>query len=254
MDYAALRDRMVQKQLRGRDIGDERLLAVMEDLPRHLFLPERLWDRAYDDGALPIEAGQTISQPYIVARMTELLALTGNETVLEVGTGSGYQAAVLGRLAATVWTIERHEALAAAARRVLAQLGIENVRSVVGDGTLGLPEAAPFDAIIVTAGAPGVPAALREQLKPGGRMVIPIANLDAQELLLIEKVPVAEDALAALDAAAAASTGVTPAVPGAGPGGPAADASGGAIPCRFRETTVLGCVFVPLVGEQGYPE
>ncbi len=168
MDYAALRHRMVQKQLRGRGIRDERLLAVMEDLPRHVFLPKRLQDRAYDDSPLPIAEGQTISQPYIVARMTELLALTGTETVLEVGTGSGYQAAVLGRLAATVWTIERHEELAAAARRTLADLGIENVRSVVGDGTLGLPEAAPFDAIIVTAAAPGVPPALREQLRPGG--------------------------------------------------------------------------------------
>jgi protein-L-isoaspartate(D-aspartate) O-methyltransferase len=226
MDYAALRHRMVEKQLRGRGISDERVLAVMEDLPRHLFLPERLRDHAYDDSPQPIAAGQTISQPYIVARMTELLALTGTETVLEVGTGSGYQAAVLARLAATVWTIERHEDLAAAARRVLTQLGIENVHSVIGDGTLGLAEAAPFDAIIVTAGAPGVPAALREQLKAGGRMVIPIAGHDAQELLLIEKVPVAQDALEAMSTA---------------------------VPCRFRETTVLGCVFVPLVGEQGYP-
>jgi protein-L-isoaspartate(D-aspartate) O-methyltransferase len=244
MDYAALRHRMVQQQLRRRGISDERLLAVMEDVPRHLFLPERLRDRAYEDGPLPIAAGQTISQPYIVARMTELLALTGTETVLEVGTGSGYQAAVLGRLTATVWTIERHEDLSATACLMLAQLGIDNVRCVVGDGTLGLPQAAPFDAIIVTAGGPGVPQALREQLKPGGRMVIPIAGLDAQDLLLVEKVSVAEDALSAAAAAPEAH---------AGPEETRGGLAGGAVPCRFRETVVLGCVFVPLVGEQGYP-
>jgi protein-L-isoaspartate(D-aspartate) O-methyltransferase len=189
MDFALLRHRMVQHQLRGRGIADERLLAVMEEAPRHLFVPERQRDKAYDDGPLTIGLGQTISQPYMVARMTELMRLEGTETVLEIGTGSGYQAAILAKLAATVWTIERHPELAGRAEGLLADLGYDNVRVVIGDGTLGLPVRAPFDSIVVTAAAPDVPQALRDQLRLGGRMVIPVSTGYAQDLQLIEKLP-----------------------------------------------------------------
>jgi protein-L-isoaspartate(D-aspartate) O-methyltransferase len=241
MDFASLRHQMVQHQLRGRGISDERLLAVMADAPRHLFVPERQRKHAYDDGPLPIGTGQTISQPYMVAKMTELLDLAGTETVLEIGTGSGYQAAVLGRLAAEVWTIERHEELARRAEAVLAELGLKNVRVLVGDGTLGFPEAAPFDAIIVTAAAPRVPEALRDQLGVGGRMVIPVSVGYNQDLRLIEKLPAADGDVAPTVAAEGAARDPSPDV-----------ASALASPCRFRETSILSCVFVPLVGEQGY--
>ncbi len=238
MDFASRRHEMVEKQLRRRGIGDERLLAVMAEMPRHLFVPERQRRRAYDDGPLAIGMGQTISQPYMVARMTELLGLAGPETVLEVGTGSGYQAAILGRLAAQVWTIERHLQLAADAERVLKESGLENVRVIVGDGSCGLVEAAPFDAIVVTAAAPSVPPALREQLAPGGRMVIPIGSNYGQDLLLIEKVPVPIEA----SAGTAVGQSEQAALPTDGDG-PL---------CRFRETSILGCIFVPLIGAQGY--
>ena len=238
MDFALERHRMVQVHLRGRGIADERVLALMEQLPRHLFVTQRQQKKAYEDEPLPIGMGQTISQPYIVARMTELLGLTGTETVLEVGTGSGYQAAILGRLAARVWTIERHPELAEQAGAVLSALGSDNVHVVVGDGTLGLQEHAPYDAIIVTAAGPSVPPALREQLVAGGRMVIPIAASYGRDLLLVEKLPAAE-----------AATGATTEPPR----GPERGSEAAAPPSHFRETTVLACVFVPLIGEQGYP-
>jgi protein-L-isoaspartate(D-aspartate) O-methyltransferase len=249
MDFSSLRHSMVRQQLRGRGIADERVLAVMSEAPRHLFVPERQRKRAYDDEPLPIGMGQTISQPYMVARMTELLALTGSETVLEVGTGSGYQAAVLARLAGRVWTIERHPALATDAERLLGSLGMENVRVVIGDGTLGLPEAAPFDAIVVTAAAPGIPPALREQLRPGGRMVIPTASsVRGQDLLLIEKVPLEPLPPAGADTREGGG------LPGqTGWMGQTGRPSSEPVPCRFRETSILGCIFVPLIGKQGYP-
>jgi protein-L-isoaspartate(D-aspartate) O-methyltransferase len=263
MDFAMQRRQMVQHQLRGRGITDERLLAVMDEAPRHLFVPARQRANAYQDEPLPIGLGQTISQPYMVAKMTELLLLAGTETVLEIGTGSGYQAAVLGRLAAQVWTIERHPELAAQAHRVLMDLGMENVRIVIGDGTLGLPEQAPFDAVIVTAAAPRVPEPLRQQLAIGGRMVIPVSAGRNQELLLIEKLPpegetwsgAGADETGAGDRAAGADDGAAEtrgSTPGAGDGSKARSAPWSTVPCRFQETAVLGCIFVPLVGELGY--
>jgi protein-L-isoaspartate(D-aspartate) O-methyltransferase len=176
---------MVEEQLRRRGIGDARVLSAMESVPRHRFIGENARWAAYEDEPVTIGLGQTISQPYMVARMTELLDLDATSRVLEVGTGSGYQAAVLAELAAEVWTIERHPDLAERARRVLNDLGYRNVRVVVGDGSLGLPEHAPFDAIIVTAAAPHTPAPLLDQLADGGRMVIPVGNRGVQQLRLI---------------------------------------------------------------------
>jgi protein-L-isoaspartate(D-aspartate) O-methyltransferase len=186
-DSARLRHRMVEEQLRRRGIGDPRVLSAMESVPRHRFIGENARWAAYEDEPVTIGLGQTISQPYMVARMTELLDLDATSRVLEVGTGSGYQAAVLAELAAEVWTIERHPDLAERARRVLNDLGYRNVRVVVGDGSLGLPEHAPFDAIIVTAAAPHTPAPLLDQLADGGRMVIPVGNRGVQQLRLIHR-------------------------------------------------------------------
>ena len=180
---------MVERQLRGRDIRDERVLAAMERVPRELFVPESLRGRAYDDAALPIDAGQTISQPYMVARICEELALRGDERVLDVGTGSGYQAAVLSELAAEVVTIERIPELAARARQNLAAAGYGRVDVRVGDGTLGLPEAAPFAAIAVAAAAPGFPQTLYDQLEPRGRLVVPVGGLRGQRLEVIVRSP-----------------------------------------------------------------
>jgi protein-L-isoaspartate(D-aspartate) O-methyltransferase len=166
---------MVQQQLRDRGIVDERVLAAMGEVPRERFVPAKLQDDAYGDSALPIGEGQTISQPWIVAFMAELLELSGDEKVLEVGTGCGYAAAVLSRLCAHVVTIERHEALARAAAETLADLGYRNVEILTGDGTLGAPERAPFDAISVTAGAKGdPPRALFDQLAAHAALVIPV--------------------------------------------------------------------------------
>jgi protein-L-isoaspartate(D-aspartate) O-methyltransferase len=205
---------MVQQQLRGRDVRDERVLAAMEKVPRELFVPEPMRDRAYDDAALPIGAGQTISQPYMVARICEALALNGRERVLDVGTGSGYQAAVLAELAADVHSIERIPELAETARATLEQAGYaERVHVHVGDGTLGDPEHAPFAAIAVAAAAPEPPPSLYEQLEPNGRMVVPVGSLRGQDLQLIVR----------------------------SPEGPAIVST---VPCRF----------VPLLGEEGFSE
>lgn len=180
---AQLRAEMVEEQLRQRGIKDERVLAAFLKVPRHKFVRSQdLWC-AYDDYPLPIGYGQTISQPYIVALMTELLELQGNEQVLEIGTGSGYQAAILAELAKEVITIERIPELARRARQVLMSLGYRNVTVLIGDGSLGAPEFAPFDAIIVTAAAPHPPKALLAQLKDGGRLVIPIGDRHLQELV-----------------------------------------------------------------------
>lgn len=181
--FARLRAEMVEHQLRRRGIRDERVLAAFLKVPRHLFVrPHDRW-QAYEDHPLPIGYGQTISQPYIVALMTELLELRGDERVLEVGTGSGYQAAILAELAREVVTIERIPELAKRAQKVLSDLGYTNVRVLIGDGSLGVPEFAPYDAIIVTAAAPRPPKPLMEQLKDGGRLVIPIGDRQLQELV-----------------------------------------------------------------------
>ena len=203
---------MVERQLRRRDVTDERVLEAMERVPRELFVPDRVRGRAYDDAALPIGAGQTISQPYMVARICEALELHGDEKVLDVGTGSGYQAAVLAELGGEVHTIERLEELAELARASLAAAGYgDRVRVHVGDGTLGLPEQAPFRAIAVAAAAPELPTTLYEQLAERGRLVVPVGGRHGQQLQVVVR----------------------------SPEGPAVVRS---VPCRF----------VPLVGEEGF--
>ena len=205
---------MVERQLRRRDVVDERVLEAMERVPRELFVPPDVRSRAYDDAALPIGHGQTISQPYMVARICEALSLSGRERVLDVGTGSGYQAAVIAELAAEVHTIERLPELAEEARANLEAAGYaDRVRTHVGDGTLGLPEHAPFTAIAVAAAAPEPPESLYEQLEVRGRLVVPVGGRRGQQLQLIVR----------------------------SPEGPAVVRS---VPCRF----------VPLVGEEGFAE
>lgn len=179
---------MVARQLRARGIRDERVLEAMSRVPRHEFVRCENRDEAYDDHPLPIGEGQTISQPFVVAAMLEALALRPDDVVLEVGTGSGYETAVLAELARTVYSIERIARLADRARTVLAQLGYANVTVVNGDGSQGLPEAAPFDAIAVSAAAPQVPESLISQLRDGGRLVIPVGSSYAQELQLVRKI------------------------------------------------------------------
>ncbi len=208
------RERMVERQIRARGVSDARVLQAMRDVPREAFLPPELADLAYDDRPLPIEAGQTISQPYIVAVMTEALRLTGSETVLEIGTGSGYAAAVLARVARHVYTIERHAELADLARERLAALGITNVDVRCDDGTLGWPEHAPFDAIVVAASGPELPQALLDQLTIGGRLVIPVGTSRAQELVRVTRT--SEDA--------------------------------------FKREELGAVQFVPLIGEQGWAD
>ena len=180
---------MVEEQLRARGIVDERVLDAMERVPREVFVPEDLRDRAYADVALPLTGGQTISQPYMVAKICEALALRGDERVLDVGTGSGYQAAVLAELAAEVHTIERIPELAELARRNLATAGYDSVRVHLGDGTRGLPELAPFGAIAVAAAAPQLPQTLYEQLDPRGRLVVPVGRFGVQRLEVIVRSP-----------------------------------------------------------------
>jgi protein-L-isoaspartate(D-aspartate) O-methyltransferase len=204
---------MVERQLRRRGIDDERVLAAMGRVPRELFVPEELRRRAYADSALPIGFGQTISQPCVVGAMCKLLGLSGDELVLDVGTGSGYAAAVLAELGAEVVTIERIPELAARARGALVDAGYGDVEVLVGDGSLGAPDRAPFDGISVAAAVPEIPPTLYEQLRQGGRLVLPRGALDTQVLVLVVRAP----------------------------DGPVESR---AIPCRF----------VPLIGDEGFPE
>ncbi len=178
---------MVQEQLLGRDIRDPRTLAAMAEVPRHWFVDDAMQGRAYGDHPLPIGAGQTISQPYIVAYMTQALGLKGDEKVLEIGTGSGYQAAVLSRLCNQVFTVERVNSLLAGARRIFDRLRYYNIRSKLDDGTLGWSEFGPYDGIIVTAGGPEIPEPLIAQLADPGRLIIPVGDQHEQVLQLLEK-------------------------------------------------------------------
>ena len=186
-EFALRRRRMVEEQIRRRGVTDPRVLAAMEKVPRHLFVDEALWSQAYSDYPLPIGHGQTISQPYIVALMTEELGLSGDERVLEVGTGSGYQAAILAELAREVYTVERIPDLLRRARRTIEDLGYTNVRFKLDDGTWGWKEMAPFDAVIVTAASPRVPEPLLEQLRDPGVMVIPVGDEYSQSLVKVVK-------------------------------------------------------------------
>ncbi len=188
INFQKARDRMVETQLADRGIRDERVLAAMRRVPRHMFVDEALQDQAYSDHPLPIGDKQTISQPYIVALMTEALALQGSEKVLEIGTGSGYQAAVLAELAARVFTVERFPSLAYRANQVFQKLQYHNILVRVGDGTLGWPDDAPFDGIVVTAGTPKIPQPLVDQLAVGGRLVVPVGDRQSQDLILVERV------------------------------------------------------------------
>ena len=186
MNLAVARKRMVAALVK-RGIDDRRVIDAMQEIPRHIFVEEAMAAQAYGDGSLPIGEKQTISQPYIVAKMTQMLELTGSEKVLELGTGSGYQAAVLATLADRVYTVERIRPLALKARKALDSLGLLNVNLRIGDGTDGWAEEAPFDAILVTAGAPNIPECLLDQLAPGGRLVIPVGDRLDQQLVLVKK-------------------------------------------------------------------
>ncbi len=186
--YEKARERMVHEQLVPRNIRDPRVLAAMGQVPRHLFVEDALRAQAYGDNPLPIGRGQTISQPYIVALMTQTLGLTGSERVLEIGTGSGYQAAILSRLCEKVYTIERIEPLLSRARKTFDQLHYLNILSRLDDGTTGWPDASPFDAIMVTAGGPKVPEPLVAQLADPGILVIPVGDRAMQNLYVVKKV------------------------------------------------------------------
>jgi protein-L-isoaspartate(D-aspartate) O-methyltransferase len=186
-NFSKDRERMVQEQIIRRRISDPATLASMRQVPRDVFVPSTLRQYAYDDGPLPIGEGQTISQPYIVALMTQAAELNASSIVLEIGTGSGYAAAILSRIAKEVYTIERIRSLAEVAQHRFLELDYKNVHVKVGDGSLGWPEKGPFDAIIVTAGAPVVPASFLSQLKVGGRVIIPVGNTFTQELLRLRK-------------------------------------------------------------------
>ena len=212
--FSLARERMVRDQIEARGIKDKRLLNVMRKIPRHLFVEEALRDQAYNEYPLPIGEGQTISQPYIVALMTEALELKGQEKVLEIGTGCGYQTAILAELAQSVFTIERVPTLMQRAKAILDSLGYFNVAYKTGNGTLGWPEVAPFQGIIVTAAAPEIPQPYVEQLEPGGKMVIPLGDKFSQVLYKIIKLPDG----------------------------------------RIKKQYLCGCRFVPLVGIYGWSE
>jgi protein-L-isoaspartate(D-aspartate) O-methyltransferase len=212
MNVELARKRMVDTQLVSRGIKDRRVIEAMLKVPRHLFVQEAMAAQAYSDSALPIGEKQTISQPYMVALMTELMELSGAEKVLEIGTGSGYQAAVLAQLVKRVYTIERIPSLAAGARRIFDSLGLTNISMKIDDGTVGWEKEAPFDAIIVTAGSPDIPLSLQEQLAPMGRLVVPVGNQDVQVLHLVRKM---EDG-------------------------------------SFSTETSVGCRFVKLIGREGW--
>ena len=203
---------MVESQLRQRGIHDERLLAAMSKVPRHEFVSQQNWNKAYADHPIPIAENQTTSQPYMIAAMLQAAQIKPEDRVLEIGAGSGYQTAVLAELASQVFAVERYASLTEAAQKILERLGYRNARIITGDGSLGLPESAPFDAIIVSAAAPRIPQALIEQLAVGGRLLIPVGDADQQVLQLVQR-----------------------------------NADG-----TTSVRTLEGCRFVPLIGEQGF--
>lgn len=213
-DYAIARRRMVEDQVVARGVADRRVIEAMLRVPRHLFVPEALAAQAYSDFPLPIGERQTISQPYMVGLMSEALKLQGGEKVLEIGTGSGYQAAVLALLARQVFSLERIPALARQARRTLDACGFARVNVRVTDGTFGWEDEAPFDGIVVTAGAPTIPASYRAQLAIGGRLIIPVGDRSSQVLICVTRLGERD----------------------------------------FREERLLGCRFVPLIGDHGWRE
>jgi protein-L-isoaspartate(D-aspartate) O-methyltransferase len=210
--FATERFSMVESQLRQRGIRDERLLAAMSKVPRHEFVSQQNWNKAYADHPIPIAENQTTSQPYMIAAMVQAAQIKPEDRVLEIGAGSGYQTAVLAELASQVFAVERYASLTEAAQKALERLGYRNARIITGDGSLGLPEAAPFDSIIVSAAAPRIPQALIEQLAVGGRLLVPVGDADQQVLQLIQR-----------------NTDGTTSV-----------------------RTLEGCRFVPLIGEQGF--
>lgn len=185
--FETVRERMVKEQLMVRGISDAKVLDAMKSVPRHLFVDDAMRNRAYGDHPLPIAAGQTISQPFIVAYMTQMLGLTGSEKVLEIGTGSGYQAAVLSRIAEQVYTVERINGLLAGARKIFSELRYYNIQAKLDDGTMGWPENGPYDAIIVTAGGPTIPPPLVEQLGDNGKLIMPVGDQHLQVLQLLTK-------------------------------------------------------------------
>ncbi len=209
--YQKTRSSMVASQIQGRGVSDECVLRVMREMPRHRFVPSKLQDKAYDDCPLAIGCGQTISQPYMVALMTELLELTPEDRVLEIGTGSAYQTAILASLAGAVVTIERQPKLVQRARRLLYELEYGNVTVLLGDGTLGCRDSMPFDAILVTAGSPKVPHSLQDQLAPGGRLVCPVGSRESQKIIKVRRTP-----------------------------------------RGLHKEKGIGCVFVPLIGAEGW--
>lgn len=185
--FTTSRNRMVQEQLLNRDINDPATIEAMSEVPRHLFVDDAMQGRAYGDHPLPIGAGQTISQPYIVATMTQALGLSTSDRVLEIGTGSGYQAAILSRICSQVYTVERINSLLSRARKIFDKLRYYNIRSKLDDGTMGWPDNGPYDAIIVTAGGPEVPQPLVDQLSDNGRLIIPVGDQHVQQLQLVQK-------------------------------------------------------------------
>jgi protein-L-isoaspartate(D-aspartate) O-methyltransferase len=214
MDYAIARRLMVERQIVARGVRESLVLEAMLRVPRHRFVEEALWAQAYGDHPLPIGEKQTISQPYMVALMTEALKLKGGEKILEIGTGSGYQAAILAQIVSRVYSVERIASLARRARRVLDEVGCRNVNIKLSDGTIGWEEQAPFDGIVVTAGSPRVPARYLEQLAVGGRLIIPVGGHGSQVLKRIVRVGLEE----------------------------------------FKEEDLLDCRFVPLIGKNGWSE
>lgn len=214
MDYAIARRLMVERQIVARGIQDFRVIEAMKRVPRHRFVEEALWNQAYGDYPLPIGEKQTISQPYMVALMTQSLELRGGEKILEIGTGSGYQAAILSQIVSRVYSVERIPALARRARLVLDSIGCRNVNIKLSDGSIGWENEAPFDGIVVTAGSPQVPAHYLEQLAVGGRLIIPVGDRDNQILKRIVRCGLQE----------------------------------------YREEDLLDCRFVPLIGKDGWSE